>query len=244
MIMIGAGTGLARFRGFLQERAAQRAGGVSVATSLPFSVAAPPRTTMLCQDDLRTFEADGIVKVEAVFARQGDPKRRYVQDSIVERADDVWNLIENQHANILVPKGASITALTIMLHRDREVWGEDAEEFNPDHLLPETRANLPANAFKPFVQVSGPASDGSSPCKKRCWCSACSCNEFIDQLNYQLKIKESFTIKPGGLLIGVRLRPGRKTGATPVATVTVPSSVSARAPAPRHPSTWTLTTQH
>jgi cytochrome P450/NADPH-cytochrome P450 reductase len=181
-----------------------------------------------------------------VFARQGDPKRRYVQDSIVERADDVWNLIENQHANILVPKGASITALTIMLHRDREVWGEDAEEFNPDHLLPETRANLPANAFKPF-------GSGQRACIGRQFAMQEAVLvlgmllqrfEFIGQLNHQLKIKESFTIKPGGLLIGVRLRPGRKTGATPVATVTVPSSVSARAPAPRHPSTWTLTTQH
>jgi cytochrome P450 / NADPH-cytochrome P450 reductase len=57
--------------------------------------------------------------------------------------------------------------------------------------------------------------------------------EFIGQLNHQLKIKESFTIKPDGLLIGVRLRPGRTTGATPVATVTVPSAVSAPAPAPR-----------
>jgi cytochrome P450/NADPH-cytochrome P450 reductase len=56
--------------------------------------------------------------------------------------------------------------------------------------------------------------------------------EFIDQLNYQLKIKESLTIKPDGLLIRVRLRPGRTTGATPV-TATAPSAESTPAPAPR-----------
>jgi cytochrome P450 / NADPH-cytochrome P450 reductase len=50
----------------------------------------------------------------------------------------------------LLPKGSSITALTIMLHRDPKVWGQDAEEFNPDHFQLETRASLPANAFKPF----------------------------------------------------------------------------------------------
>jgi hypothetical protein len=42
-----------------------------------------------------------VVKVEAVFSREGDPRRRYVQDAIVQRADEVWNLIQNQHANIL-----------------------------------------------------------------------------------------------------------------------------------------------
>jgi cytochrome P450/NADPH-cytochrome P450 reductase len=57
--------------------------------------------------------------------------------------------------------------------------------------------------------------------------------EFIDQLNYQLKIKESLTIKPDGLLIGVRLRLGRTTGATPVVAAAIPSVESAPEPAPR-----------
>jgi cytochrome P450/NADPH-cytochrome P450 reductase len=48
----------------------------------------------LFQDELRSFEADGAVKVDAVFSREGDPRRRYVQHAIVERADDVCDLIE------------------------------------------------------------------------------------------------------------------------------------------------------
>ena len=70
----------------------------------------------------------------------------------------------------LLPKGSSITALTIMLHRDREIWGEDAEEFNPDHFRPETRP-WPMHS-SPSVRASGPASGGSSPCRRRCWYSA------------------------------------------------------------------------
>src|SRR4029434_9842539 len=50
----------------------------------------------------------------------------------------------------LMPKGSSITALTIMLHRDPSVWGADAEEYNPDHFRPETRSQLSANAVKPL----------------------------------------------------------------------------------------------
>ena len=43
-----------------------------------------------------------MVKVDAVFSREGDPRRSYVQHAIVERADDVWDLIENRRATIYV----------------------------------------------------------------------------------------------------------------------------------------------
>ena len=41
--------------------------------------------------------------------------------------------------------------------------------------------------------------------------------EFVDSFDYELKIKESLTIKPDGLKITLRLRPGRTTGTSPVA---------------------------
>jgi cytochrome P450 / NADPH-cytochrome P450 reductase len=122
-----------------------------------------------------------------------------------------------------------------MLHRDKSIWGEDAEEFNPDHFRPETRASLPANAYKPF-------GSGQRACIGRQFAMQEAVLvlgmllqrfEFIDQLDYQLKIKESLTIKPLGLLIGVRLRPGRTTGATPVVAATTASVEPAPEPAPR-----------
>jgi cytochrome P450 / NADPH-cytochrome P450 reductase len=136
----------------------------------------------------------------------------------------------------LLPKGSSITALTIMLHRDPKTWGKDAEEFNPDHFRPETRASLPANAYKPF-------GSGQRACIGRQFAMQEAVLvlgmllqrfEFIDQLNYQLKIKESLTIKPDGLQISLRLRPGRTAGAAPrAAAVTTVSATPAPAPAPR-----------
>ena len=50
-----------------------------------------------------------MVKVEAVFSREGNPERRYVQDAIIQRADDVWDLIE-QRANIYVCGNANTMA--------------------------------------------------------------------------------------------------------------------------------------
>jgi cytochrome P450/NADPH-cytochrome P450 reductase len=110
MIMIGAGTGLAPFRGFLQERAAQRARGVPVGTSLLFFGCRTSEDDYLYEDELRSYEADGVVKVDAVFSREGNPERRYVQDAIIGRADEVWDLIENQRANIYVCGNANTMA--------------------------------------------------------------------------------------------------------------------------------------
>jgi cytochrome P450/NADPH-cytochrome P450 reductase len=110
MIMIGAGTGLAPFRGFLQERAAQHANGVPVATSLLFFGCRTSEDDYLYRDELRRYEADRVVKVDAVFSREGDSQRRYVQDAIVQRADEVWDLIDNQNANIYVCGNANTMA--------------------------------------------------------------------------------------------------------------------------------------
>src|SRR3712207_800006 len=52
MLMVGAGTGLAPFRGFLQERAAQQDEGVSVATSLLVFGCRAPDYDLLYADEL------------------------------------------------------------------------------------------------------------------------------------------------------------------------------------------------
>jgi cytochrome P450/NADPH-cytochrome P450 reductase len=110
MIMIGAGTGLAPFRGFLQERAALKAQGVPIATSLLFFGCRTAKDDYLYEDELRTLEADGVVTIDAVFSREGNSTRRYVQDAIVQRADEVWNLIANEQANIYVCGNANTMA--------------------------------------------------------------------------------------------------------------------------------------
>ena len=117
-----------------------------------------------------------------------------------------------------MPKGSSITALTIMLHRDPSVWGDDAEDYNPDHFRPETRSQIPPNAFKPF-------GSGQRACIGRQFAMQEAMLvlgmllqrfDFIDYLNYQLKVKEGLTIKPDGLSIKIKQRPGRTTGTAPI----------------------------
>lgn len=110
----------------------------------------------------------------------------------------------------LVPKGAQVMILTPALHRQREVWGEDAESFDPERFRPEARAALPANAFKPFGH-------GQRACIGRQFAlqeAALALGlilqrfELIDHLDYRLEIKQTLTIKPGGFSLQVRPRPG------------------------------------
>ena len=99
--------------------------------------------------------------------------------------------------------GQSIIALTPMLHRLPAIWGPDADDFNPDHFDPQRRDALPPNAYKPF-------GSGQRACIGRQFAlqeatlvlgMLLQRFEFVDHANYQLKIKESLTLKPDGLTI-------------------------------------------
>ena len=72
MIMAGAGTGLAPFRGFLQERAAPRDQGVPVAESLLFFGCRDRDSDLLYADELRDYHDRGLVQVENAFSRATD----------------------------------------------------------------------------------------------------------------------------------------------------------------------------
>jgi cytochrome P450/NADPH-cytochrome P450 reductase len=93
MIMVAAGTGLAPFRGFLQERAAQQDGGASIGPSLLFFGCRTPGVDQLYADELAGFERRGVVEVERCFSAAPGQDRRYAQQGLLDRGDDVWDLL-------------------------------------------------------------------------------------------------------------------------------------------------------
>jgi cytochrome P450/NADPH-cytochrome P450 reductase len=94
MIMVGAGTGMAPFRGFLQERAALAEKGVPVGKSVLFYGCRNAEHDMLYADELKAFEESGITELQVAFSREPGQPRTFVQHLIERERDQVWDLIE------------------------------------------------------------------------------------------------------------------------------------------------------
>ena len=94
MIMVGAGTGMAPFRGFLQERAALAEKGVPVGKSMLFYGCRNAENDFLYAEELKAFETSGITKLQVAFSREPGQPRTFVQQLIERERDQVWDLIE------------------------------------------------------------------------------------------------------------------------------------------------------
>jgi cytochrome P450/NADPH-cytochrome P450 reductase len=93
IIMIGPGTGLAPFRGFLQERAARKAKGATLGPAMLFFGCRHPDQDFLYADELKAMAAGGITELFTAFSRAEGPKT-YVQHVLAAQKDKVWSLIE------------------------------------------------------------------------------------------------------------------------------------------------------
>lgn len=109
-----------------------------------------------------------------------------------------YPLKKHYHCLVLAP----------MLHRDPEVWGSNPEVFNPDNFSREAEAARPANAYKPFGNGVRACIGRQFAMQEATLVLGMILQRFdlIDHTRYQLKVKESLTIKPDGLKIRVRRR--------------------------------------
>lgn len=101
MILIGPGTGFAPLRGFLQERAAQRAAGSRLAPILLFFGCRHPDHDWLCRDEVETWAAEGLVQPFLAFSAVKEHPWRYVQDALAAEQERVWSLLR-EDAQIFV----------------------------------------------------------------------------------------------------------------------------------------------
>ncbi|ROO86320.1 cytochrome P450/NADPH-cytochrome P450 reductase [Actinocorallia herbida] len=94
MVMACAGTGIAPFRGFLQDRALRALDeGVAPAPSLLFFGCDRPEADFLYRDELAGWAEAGIVDVRPAFSAAPEDGVRYVQERLWRDRTDVMNLL-------------------------------------------------------------------------------------------------------------------------------------------------------
>jgi len=108
-----------------------------------------------------------------------------------------------------VKKGQPISCLLAKCHRDPLVYGPDAELFKPERMLDEPFSKLPPNSWKPF-------GNGVRGCIGRpfAWQESIlivamllqNFNFRMDDPSYELKIKQTLTIKPKDFFMHATLR--------------------------------------
>ena len=122
IIMIGPGTGLAPFRGFLQERAARKAKGAALGPAMLFFGCRHPDQDFLYADELKAFAADGITELHTAFSR-GDGPKTYVQHLVAAQKDRVWSLIEQGAIIYVCGDGGKmepdVKAALVAIYRER-----------------------------------------------------------------------------------------------------------------------------
>ncbi|WP_282940215.1 bifunctional cytochrome P450/NADPH--P450 reductase [Paenibacillus sp. RC67] len=103
-------------------------------------------------------------------------------------------------------QGQSVSVLIPKLHRDVEVWGDNADEFVPERF--EDPSKIPFHAFKPFGNGQRACIGQQFALQEATLVLGMVLRHFeiIDHTNYQLKVKETLTLKPEGFTMRVRPR--------------------------------------
>lgn len=92
LIMIGPGTGVAPFRGFIQDRMFHQSEGKNLGEALLFFGCRHPDVDDLYAEEFKVAESAGVVQCIKAYSRLPDSPYHYVQDAIAAQAEKVWSL--------------------------------------------------------------------------------------------------------------------------------------------------------
>ncbi|KZT04430.1 cytochrome P450 [Laetiporus sulphureus 93-53] len=124
-----------------------------------------------------------------------------------------------------IKKGQTVVINSPLAMRDHKVWGDDAEEFRPERMLDGKFEALPPNAWQPFGFGMRACIGRAFAWQEMMLVMAYVFQRFdlvMDDPSYELKIKQTLTIKPKDL----HIRAIPRTAAVPLA---MPSSSLHRA---------------
>ncbi len=148
VIMIGPGTGLAPFRGFLQERAALKAKGTPVGPSELFFGCRRPDQDFIYADELKAFAAQGLTRLHVAFSRADGMPKQYVQDLIKSETDQLWPLIERGAAIYVCGDAGKMAPAVRQAFIDMF-----AKKLNLDATVAETKVEALSTGGRYFTDV-------------------------------------------------------------------------------------------
>jgi len=94
LILVGPGTGFAPLRGFLQERARQRAEGAATGPALLAFGCRHPDHDWLCRAEMEEWRDGGVAELLLAFSAVPSHPWRFVQDALWAEQERVWSLVE------------------------------------------------------------------------------------------------------------------------------------------------------
>lgn len=132
IIMVAAGTGIAPFRAFLQERARLSKMGREIGRTILFFGCRHEDQDFLYADELKQWanQPELNLAIVTAFSRSGDGGRKvYVQNRVQEHADEVCSLITDKEASFYMCGSAAmardVSKVVSEEVRRRENWSEE-----------------------------------------------------------------------------------------------------------------------
>lgn len=101
VVMVGPGTGLAPFRGFIQDRELTFKQG-NKTENLLFFGCRNRNIDFIYREELEQAVAEGYLTLSVAFSRESPEKKVYVQHKMLEMGEKVWDILENQKGTFYV----------------------------------------------------------------------------------------------------------------------------------------------
>ncbi|XP_029178523.1 NADPH--cytochrome P450 reductase-like isoform X2 [Nylanderia fulva] len=101
IVMVGPGTGLAPFRGFIQERDLARREGKEVGDTILYFGCRKSQEDYLYREELEQYVKDGTLTLHTAFSREQEHKV-YVTHLLEKNKEELWRVIGEQNGHIYV----------------------------------------------------------------------------------------------------------------------------------------------
>ncbi|KAJ8950427.1 hypothetical protein NQ318_003703 [Aromia moschata] len=101
IIMIGPGTGLAPFRGFIQERNNSKEEGKPVGDTILYFGCRKRAEDFIYEEELLEYEKNGLLKLHLAFSRD-QAHKVYVSHLLEKEGDEVWKVIGDNNGHLYI----------------------------------------------------------------------------------------------------------------------------------------------